>query len=89
MNYRILKSDSHISLVRESNEYWNWSFEEMAKYDMPAVIDYIYQNTSEPINYVGHSQGSLQIEQIKLEHAVLRRHDRNYRFPEKIINRKN
>ena len=38
-------------------KFWDFSFEEMASYDLPAIINFIVENTSKPINYVGHSQG--------------------------------
>ncbi|KAM4851982.1 gastric triacylglycerol lipase [Thomomys bottae] len=40
-------------------EFWAFSFDEMAKYDLPATIDFIVQKTGqEKIHYVGHSQGT-------------------------------
>ena len=40
-----------------------FSFNEMAKYDLPAFVDYIlkYTNTSK-LNYIGHSQGILNLD---------------------------
>lgn len=42
------------------NKYWNFSFDEMAKYDVPAVINYIKEisQSTEKIDYIGHSQGA-------------------------------
>jgi poly(3-hydroxyalkanoate) synthetase len=31
----------------------------MAKYDLPAAFDYIYNITRQKIHYVGHSQGTM------------------------------
>ncbi len=43
------------------NKYWDFSFYELAKYDLPAYIDYIRNKTGfEKIIYVGHSQGTFQ-----------------------------
>uniref|UniRef100_A0A8C5L8V5 Lipase, gastric n=1 Tax=Jaculus jaculus TaxID=51337 RepID=A0A8C5L8V5_JACJA len=43
----------------DSVEFWAFSFDEMAKYDLPATIDFIVQLTGqEKIHYVGHSQGT-------------------------------
>ena len=41
-------------------KYWDFSFEDMALYDLPATIDYILGETNNhQIHYVGHSQGTL------------------------------
>ncbi|XP_008836072.1 gastric triacylglycerol lipase isoform X2 [Nannospalax galili] len=43
----------------DSAEFWAFSFDEMAKYDLPATIDFIVEKTKqEKIHYVGHSQGT-------------------------------
>ncbi|KAM5235950.1 gastric triacylglycerol lipase [Ctenodactylus gundi] len=43
----------------DSVEFWAFSFDEMAKYDLPATIDFIVKKTGqEKIYYVGHSQGT-------------------------------
>ena len=34
-----------------------FSFDEMAKYDLPASVDYIVNMTKQRIHYIGHSQG--------------------------------
>ena len=33
----------------------------MAQYDLPAVFTYIYKQTKQKINYIGHSQGTIQM----------------------------
>lgn len=41
------------------SNYWNFTFHEMAKYDVPANIDYVKRITGyEKVDYIGHSQGS-------------------------------
>uniref|UniRef100_A0A4X2M2P1 Lipase n=1 Tax=Vombatus ursinus TaxID=29139 RepID=A0A4X2M2P1_VOMUR len=43
----------------DSSESWAFSFDEMAKYDPPATINFILEMTGhEQLYYVGHSQGS-------------------------------
>ncbi|XP_004369963.1 gastric triacylglycerol lipase isoform X2 [Trichechus manatus latirostris] len=43
----------------DSVEFWAFSFDEMAKYDLPATIDFIVKKTGqEKLYYVGHSQGT-------------------------------
>ena len=41
-------------------KFWDFSWDEMAKYDLPAVLDYVTEETNvSSIYYVGHSQGTL------------------------------
>ncbi|XP_026771606.2 gastric triacylglycerol lipase [Pangasianodon hypophthalmus] len=52
-------SRKHISLTPDQKEYWQFSHDEMAKKDLPAVINFITKTTGqEQIFYVGHSQGT-------------------------------
>ncbi|KAL2078352.1 hypothetical protein ACEWY4_026037 [Coilia grayii] len=52
-------SQKHVSLSPDSDEFWAFSYDEMAKKDLPAVIDFITKTTGqEQIFYVGHSQGT-------------------------------
>ncbi|XP_068113600.1 lysosomal acid lipase/cholesteryl ester hydrolase-like isoform X2 [Hyperolius riggenbachi] len=40
-------------------KFWNFSYDEMAKKDLPAVIDFILKKTGQQqIFYIGHSQGA-------------------------------
>lgn len=42
-----------------SQQYWKFSFHEIAKYDIPAIIDYVLIKTNHTCaHYVGHSQGT-------------------------------
>nr|KAF6425134.1 lipase family member J [Molossus molossus] len=52
-------SRKHLYLKSNSKEFWAFSFDEMAKYDLPASIDFIVKQTGqEKIFYVGYSQGT-------------------------------
>lgn len=52
----------HSSISTESPEFWDFSFQEMGKYDLPAMVQEITKKTeSEKISYVGHSQGTTQM----------------------------
>uniref|UniRef100_A0A8I3Q175 Lipase n=1 Tax=Canis lupus familiaris TaxID=9615 RepID=A0A8I3Q175_CANLF len=52
-------SRKHTYLNTNSKEFWAFSFDEMAKYDLPASINFIVRHTGqEGIFYVGHSQGT-------------------------------
>ena len=39
-------------------EMWDWSFEDMAMFDIPKVLQYIYNTTGVKVNYIGHSLGA-------------------------------
>lgn len=53
-------SRGHISLTVDFSNYWNFSWQEMGEYDLPAIIDYIrhVKKSNESINFVGHSMGA-------------------------------
>uniref|UniRef100_A0A8C8YPN1 Lipase n=1 Tax=Prolemur simus TaxID=1328070 RepID=A0A8C8YPN1_PROSS len=52
-------SRKHLTLSPSSPEYWAFSLDEMAKYDLPATINFILEKTGqEQLYYVGHSQGT-------------------------------
>ncbi|XP_022321182.2 gastric triacylglycerol lipase-like [Crassostrea virginica] len=54
-------SRTHVSLSPDDPRYWAFSWDEMAKYDLPAMIDYIIEQTgNKEIYYAGHSQGTEQ-----------------------------
>jgi hypothetical protein len=40
-------------------EFWDFSFHELGKYDLPAVFNYIIEQTGvKQLTYFGHSQGT-------------------------------
>ncbi|XP_063546226.1 lipase 3-like [Cydia strobilella] len=53
-------SRAHVSLNLNSDEYWNFSWQEIGERDLPAILDYIRKtnNSTEPIDYIGHSMGA-------------------------------
>ncbi|XP_056386053.1 lysosomal acid lipase/cholesteryl ester hydrolase-like isoform X3 [Hyla sarda] len=52
-------SRKHKTLSADMEEFWTFSYDEMAKLDLPAVINFILQKTGqEQIYYIGHSQGT-------------------------------
>ncbi|XP_034633652.1 lysosomal acid lipase/cholesteryl ester hydrolase-like isoform X1 [Trachemys scripta elegans] len=52
-------SRRHVNLSMHQEEFWAFSYDEMAKYDHPAVIDFIVQKTGqEKLYYIGHSEGT-------------------------------
>jgi lysosomal acid lipase/cholesteryl ester hydrolase len=53
---------NHTHLHIDSPEFWDFTFEEMGKYDMIANLDYIRQKTQRAkIAFVGFSQGNTQM----------------------------
>uniref|UniRef100_A0A646QF92 Lipase n=1 Tax=Hemiscolopendra marginata TaxID=943146 RepID=A0A646QF92_9MYRI len=52
-------SQKHENLTTDDEEYWDFSFDEMAKYDIPSMTDYIIKKTGfKKIQYIGHSMGT-------------------------------
>ncbi|XP_068710633.1 lipase member K-like [Montipora foliosa] len=53
-------SRRHLKHTPNQSIFWNWSWQEMADYDLPAMTDYVLQVTGQKqLFYVGHSQGTL------------------------------
>ncbi|CAN0863158.1 Triacylglycerol lipase 2, partial [Linum grandiflorum] len=52
-------SRSHVSLAANDKAYWDWSWDELATYDLPAMVDYVHNQTGQNMHYIGHSQGTL------------------------------
>lgn len=54
-HHKYLCPDTH-------KKFWDYSFQEMADYDLPAVFDYIFKETGcSSLTYIGHSQGTMQM----------------------------
>jgi len=52
-------STAHVSLDPTEYEFWKFSWDQMAEYDLPAMISYVTNHTQqEKIQYIGHSMGS-------------------------------
>ncbi|CAL4125307.1 unnamed protein product, partial [Meganyctiphanes norvegica] len=52
-------SRNHTYLDPSEREFWQFSWDEMGKFDIPAVIDYILASTQkEQLSYIGHSMGT-------------------------------
>lgn len=48
--------------IETRDEYFNFSFYELGKYDLPAMIDYVRTETSaDKVSFIGHSQGTSQM----------------------------
>ncbi|KAL8102400.1 hypothetical protein AgCh_027040 [Apium graveolens] len=51
-------SRQHVSSKLTSSDYWDFTFSEMGKYDLPANLNFVYQQTGQKVHYIGHSQGT-------------------------------
>ncbi|XP_062959358.1 lipase member N [Cynocephalus volans] len=52
-------SRKHKTLSETQEEFWAFSFDEMAKYDLPGIIDFIVNKTGqEKLYFIGHSLGT-------------------------------
>ena len=54
-------SKSHLDYDASLNsDYWDFSFDEMAQYDLPAIVNLIKKRDGvDKVDYMGHSQGTL------------------------------
>jgi len=52
-------STNHVSLDPKEYEFWKFSWDQMAEFDLPAQINYVLRYTKqEKIQYIGHSMGT-------------------------------
>lgn len=50
----------HLHFKAHDPRFWDWSFDEIAKYDFPALVHYALETTGQDsLAYIGHSQGSM------------------------------
>ncbi|KAK7113542.1 gastric triacylglycerol lipase-like [Littorina saxatilis] len=53
-------SRNHTTLKPEQEQFWDWTYDEMAALDLPAMFDHVRHTTGqEQVHYVGHSQGTM------------------------------
>ncbi|XP_062520508.1 gastric triacylglycerol lipase-like [Corticium candelabrum] len=53
-------STNHTKLSPKDKIFWSWSFDEMARYDIPAMLYYVMNHTNQSeVFYAGHSQGTI------------------------------
>ena len=54
-------SRNHIYLDPDADKkvFWDYSFEDMGKYDQPALLNFVLSKTgAKTLSYIGHSQGT-------------------------------
>jgi pimeloyl-ACP methyl ester carboxylesterase len=50
---------AHVKYTIKDDEFWHFTFDEMAKFDVPAITEFALSTTGQPnLYYVGHSQGT-------------------------------
>lgn len=49
----------HVSLSERDKDYWDWSWQELALYDLAEMISYVNSVTQSKVFVVGHSQGTI------------------------------
>ncbi|KAK3730943.1 hypothetical protein QZH41_008839, partial [Actinostola sp. cb2023] len=53
-------SQRHVSMDSNQGTFWDFTWQDMAEYDLPAMIDYVLSISGQSqVFYVGHSQGTL------------------------------
>ncbi|KAH7576679.1 hypothetical protein JRO89_XS01G0130300 [Xanthoceras sorbifolium] len=52
-------SRGHTSLTPNDPAYWEWSWDELVAYDLPACVQFVHDQTGQKLHYVGHSLGTL------------------------------
>ncbi|OQU89059.1 uncharacterized protein LOC8063854 isoform X3 [Sorghum bicolor] len=52
-------SKGHSTLSVHDKLFWEWSWQDLAEYDVLAMLSYVYTITQSKISYVGHSQGTI------------------------------
>ncbi|KAF6159166.1 hypothetical protein GIB67_032783 [Kingdonia uniflora] len=52
-------SRGHTSLSPDDDAYWDWTWDQLVIYELPALFQYVQGQTSQKLHYVGHSLGTL------------------------------
>ncbi|XP_057431460.1 triacylglycerol lipase 2-like isoform X1 [Lotus japonicus] len=52
-------SSKHKTLSPNDKAYWDWSWDELASYDLSASVQYVYNQTGHKLHYAAHSLGTL------------------------------
>lgn len=49
-------SHGHKTYAKHDKEYWDWTWDELAEFDLPAMLKFVMTTTGSKVFYVGHSQ---------------------------------
>ncbi|XP_047332900.1 triacylglycerol lipase 1 [Impatiens glandulifera] len=52
-------SHGHVSLSVRRKKFWDWSWEQLAEYDLTAMLNYVQSVARSKVFVVGHSQGTI------------------------------
>ncbi|XP_057506263.1 triacylglycerol lipase 2-like [Actinidia eriantha] len=52
-------SRRHVTLDPRNSEFWNWTWDDLVTHDLSSVIDFVFKQTGQKMDYVGHSMGTL------------------------------
>lgn len=53
-------SRNHTYLKPDQELFWAWSWDQMAAFDLPAMVDHVVRTTGvKQVHYIGHSQGTV------------------------------
>ncbi|KFK39999.1 hypothetical protein AALP_AA3G316900 [Arabis alpina] len=52
-------SYGHVTLSQTDKEFWDWSWQDLAMYDLAEMIEYLHSIANSKIFLVGHSQGTI------------------------------
>ena len=53
---------SHVNMTTKDAAFWQFSWQDMGQYDIPAEVNYALQYTgAQALTYIGHSQGTTQM----------------------------
>jgi gastric triacylglycerol lipase len=70
---------NHVKLKTRQRKFWEFSWEEMAEFDLPAGFEYIHKETGQNITYIGHSQGStIMLAALSDENPIVTKHLKNF-----------
>ncbi|KAJ7559102.1 hypothetical protein O6H91_04G070000 [Diphasiastrum complanatum] len=51
-------SYGHTSFTQHDQGFWDWCLDELARYDVPAMLKFVYSKSGQKIYYIGYSQGT-------------------------------
>eukprot|EP00211_Chloroparvula_japonica_P006301 CAMPEP_0119120156 /NCGR_PEP_ID=MMETSP1310-20130426/1324_1 /TAXON_ID=464262 /ORGANISM="Genus nov. species nov., Strain RCC2339" /LENGTH=422 /DNA_ID=CAMNT_0007109621 /DNA_START=102 /DNA_END=1370 /DNA_ORIENTATION=- len=55
-------SRNHLKYTTKDREFWSFTYDQFARYDLPAMLSYVTQETGNShVSYIGHSQGTTQM----------------------------